>query len=254
MGKLENRVAIITGGGTKLGRIFALTFAKEGANVVVAGRNLANLEEVAREIRAMGRLALAVPTDVRMKEQVQNMAEQTGKEFGRIDILVNNAGFAPFYPILTMSEDGWDSTMETNLKGTFLCIQAVTKYMIEQKYGKIINIGSVVGARAGGPSDTAYGVSKAGIHMLTEYATKEFTPYGINVNCIAPGAVEEPMKRPGRNEEQIEQWFAAARSVPAGRVGTRQDIANLALFLASDDSSFICGETIIIDGGMHVKL
>ena len=254
MGKLDDRAAIITGGGTGIGRAIALEFAKEEANVVLAGRNLANLEKVAQEIKSSGRHSLAIATDVGVKEQVQNLVEQTKKEFGRIDILVNNAGCGPFYPIATMPEDGWAITMNTNLKGTFLCIQAVTKYMIEQKYGKIINIGSVVGTRTGRPEDTCYGVSKGAVQLLTKYATKEFTPYGININCIAPGAIEAPMNRPGRGEEQVEQWFAGAKKVPAGRLGNRQDIANLALFLATDDSSFICGETIIMDGGMHVML
>ncbi len=254
MGKLDRRVAIVTGGGTGIGRSIALALAKEGADVVVCSRKMANLEKVAEEIKALGRRSLAIAADVSVKEQVQNMVKQTVDEFGRIDILVNNAGIAPYGLIADLPEEDWDNLIDINLKGVFLCIQAVAKQMIAQKYGRIINISSVAGIRAPRPRLACYCASKAGVDLLTKSATLELTPHGINVNGIAPGSIETPIYREGKTPEQIEEWLAAARRAPIGRVGDPQDIANVALFLASDDSSFICGETIVVDGGRNARI
>lgn len=254
MGKLDQRVAIVTGGGTGIGQSIALTFAREGADVVVCSRNIANLEKVAEEIRALGRRSLAIATDVSVKEQVQHMMKQTVDKFGRIDILVNNAGISLTALIEDMSEEDWDKEIDTNLKGVYLCIQAVATYMIEQKYGKIINISSLAGIRPPRPKFSCYGASKAGVDLLTKSATLELTPHGINVNCIAPGSIETPIYRKGKTPAQIEEWLAAARRAPIGRVGDPKEIANVALFLASDDSSFICGETIAVDGGRNARM
>ncbi len=254
MGKLDQRVAIVTGGGTGIGRSIALAFAKEGADVVICSRKKANLEKVAEEIKALGRRSLAVATDVSVKKQVQNMVQQTVDEFGRVDILVNDAGIAPYGLIADMPEEDWDNLIDINLKGVFLCIQAVAKQMIAQKYGKIINISSIAGIRAPRTRMACYCASKAGVELLTKSATLELTPHGINVNCIAPGSIETPIYRVGKTPEQIEEWLAAARRAPMGRVGDPQDIANVALFLASDDSSFICGETIVVDGGRNARI
>ncbi len=254
MGKLEQRVAIVTGGGVGIGRNIALEFAKAGADVVVASRNLANLEKVAEEVRALGRRSLAVVTNVCVAEQVRNMAKRTAEEFGRIDILVNNAGIFPSAMIVDMPEQDWDSVMAINLKGVFLCTQAVAKHMMEQKYGKIINIASIGGLGPPRMGIAAYCTSKAGVIALTKSAALELAPYGISVNCIAPGSIETALYRRGKTPKQIEEWQESARTAPIGRIGSTQDIANLALFMASDDSSFMCGETVVMDGGRNARM
>jgi len=254
MGKLDRKVAIVTGGGTGIGRSIALTFAKEGADVVVCSRTPSTLKEVVNEIDTLGKRALAIPINVYVKEQVQNMVKQTIREFGQIDILVNNAGIGRNGLIVDMPEEDWDAVIDTDLKGTFLCMQAVGRHMIERKQGNIINISSIMGIRCARPGMAVYCAAKAGIELLTKAATMEFTPYGIRVNCIAPGNIETPSYRKGRTQAEIEQWLTSARSAPIGRVGESQEIANVALFLASESSSFICGECIVVDGGINVKM
>jgi len=250
MGKLDQRVAIITGGGTGIGRHIALEFAKQGAKVVICGRNMATLEKVVEEVKALGGNALAIATDISIAEQVRNLAKQTVDSFGRIDILVNNAGICRSAPLLEMTEQEWDEVLDINLKGVFLCTQAVARYMVEQKYGKIVNISSNSG-RGGGLDDYAnYCASKAGVIQLTKSSAFELGPYGINVNAIAPGKIETEMDKRYMTPEQYEEYVEDRKAKAVlGKVGNTQDIANLVLFLASDDSSFICGETIAIDGG-----
>ena len=245
-GKLDQRVAIITGGGTGIGRSIALEFAKEGADVVISSRNMANLKKVVEEIKSLGGHSLAIAADVSVAQQVCNMVKQTVDKFGRIDILVNNAGIARSAMLLEMTEQDWDDVLDINLKGVFLCTQAAAKYMIEQRYGKIINISSIAGRGWNRPGRANYCVSKAGVIQLTKSAALELGPCGINVNAIAPGAILTPMIPP----EQAKQFVEDREKVAVlGRIGTTQEVAHLALFLASDDSSFICGETIAIDGG-----
>ena len=255
MGKLERRVAIVTGGGTGIGRSIALEFAKEGADVVVSSRKRANLEKVAEEIKALGGHSLAVAADVGVREQVQNIVKQTVDKFGRIDVLVNNAAILHVATLLDTSEEIWDEVIDINLKGVFLCTQAVARHMIEQKYGKIINISSVAGRGGAFSGLSSYSAAKAGVIQLTKSAALELAPYGISVNAIAPGAVITPITYFQRTPEQVEQFMENSKRLAVlGRLGDTQDIANLALFLASEDSSFICGETIAIDGGRKDRM
>jgi 3-oxoacyl-[acyl-carrier protein] reductase len=248
MGKLERRVAIVTGGGTGIGRSIALEFAKEGADVVVSSRNLANLEKVAEEIKALGRRALAVAADVSIPGQVDNIVKQTIDKFSRIDILVNNAGTLTKATLLEMTEQVWDEVLDTNLKGVFLCTQAVARQMMKQKYGKIINIASIAGRGVSYPGMSSYCASKAGVIELTMCYAKELGPHGVNVNAIAPGMIVTDILT--KETDNVEQFIKDREKLTVlGKTGAPQDIANLSLFLATEDSSFISGQTIPIDGG-----
>ncbi|MFC1937183.1 SDR family NAD(P)-dependent oxidoreductase [Chloroflexota bacterium] len=250
MGKLDNKIAIVTGGGTGIGQAIALEFAREGADIAVASRNMANLEEVEKEIKALGRRSLAIVTDVKMEEQVQQMAKRAADEFGRIDILVNNSGILLRAELLDMSEELWQDVLDTNLKSVFLCTQAVAPYMMERKYGKIINLGSCSGRGWNYPGMAIYSASKAAVHELTKCYARELGPYNINVNALAPGVIETAIFRGGRTPEQVEQVLAVHRkNAILGRLGQPEEVAKLAVFLASDDASYITGQTIPIDGG-----
>ena len=244
---LTDKVAIVTGGGTGIGRGIALEFAKAGADVVVGSRKQANLDSTAEDINVLGRQSLAVVTDVRMPEQVDDLIKQTVDRFGRIDILVNNAGGSFESPVEEMSPNGWDTIININLKGTFLCCRAAGKLMIQQKHGKIINISSVAGVN-GSPKMAHYGAAKAGIINLTKSLASAWAQYNINVNCIAPGPIEtEGLKAAyGITSEDLAE---RAKAIPLGRYGQPKDIAHTAIFLASEASSFQTGETIIVSGG-----
>jgi NAD(P)-dependent dehydrogenase (short-subunit alcohol dehydrogenase family) len=248
--KLKDKVAIITGGGTGIGHAIALEFAREGADVAVCSRNVENLEKAREEIIALGRRSLAVPADVRVKGQVEGMVEKVLVEFGRIDILVNNSGTNRLVRILDLPEETWDLILDTNLKGVFLCTQAVAKHMVQQKYGKIVNISSSAALGAMEPGQGAYGASKFGVTALTKICAREFGPYNINVNAIAPGRILTPIVYLSRTPEQVEDFIRVGKETAVlGRLGTPEDIARLALFLASEDSSFITGEVVACNGG-----
>ena len=250
MGKLDNKVAIVTGGGTGIGYKIAMTFAGEGADVVVCGRTMSTLEGVAEEIRALGRKSLAIPVDVSDREQVRKMVKQALEAFGKIDILVNNAGIGPRGLIIDMTEEDWDAVIDTNLKGLFFCTQTVARHMIEKRYGKIINISSTASLGAIEPGQSPYAASKSGVNTFTKASAREFGPYGINVNAIAPGRILTPLVYADRTQEQLEEFIEAGVSgAVLGRLGTVEDIAHLALFLASDDSDFITAEIIACNGG-----
>ena len=193
---------------------------------------------------------MAIVTDVCVKDQVDNMVEKVIDEFGKIDILVNNAGTSRNIPILDLTEDVWDLILDTNLKGMFLCTQAVAKHMVEQKYGKIINIASTAALGAIEPGQAAYATSKFGVIGFTKASAREFGPYGINVNAIAPGRILTGIVYTHRTPEQVKQFIEVGKTACIlGRLGTPEDIAHLALFLASDDASFINAEIVACNGG-----
>ena len=248
--KLENKVALVTGGGTGIGRAISLEFASEGADVAISSRNINNLNKVCKEIEEKGRKSLAVTADVCLKEQVENMVNQVIEEFGQIDILVNNSGITRNMPITDFTEEDWDIVINTNLKGVFLCTQAVVKHMIKRHYGKIINISSTSALGQFSRGSSAYGSSKFAVNGFTKACALEFGPYGINVNAIAPGRILTQIVYSNRTPEQVDEFLKIGKEAAVlGRLGTVEDIAHLALFLASDDSSFITAEIIASNGG-----
>jgi len=248
--KLKDKIAIVTGGGTGIGKAIALEFAHAGADVVICSRNIQILEKVRDDIVDLGRRSLAITMDVRVKPQVDTMVQEVIDEFGRIDILVNNAGINRPTPILALTEDTWNLLFDTNLKGTFFCTQAVVKHMIKQRYGKIINISSTAALGANEPGQAAYAASKIGVSAFTKACAREFGPYGINVNAIAPGRILTPLIYASRTPEQVDKFIEVGKSSAVlGRLGIPEDVAHLSLFLASDDSSFITAEVIACNGG-----
>ncbi|MFC2006298.1 glucose 1-dehydrogenase [Chloroflexota bacterium] len=243
---LNGKVALVTGGSRGIGRAIALTFADAGADVVVISRKLPALEAVAEEIRAKGRKGLALASHVAKLEESKGLIERIKAEFGRIDILVNNAATNPYYgPLIDAEEWAWDATMNVNLKGPFLLSQLVARIMKEQGGGSIINITSVAGIV---PSALHfYGVTKAGLIMLTKVMAKEWGQYNIRVNVIAPGLVQTQFSEVLWKEPAVGE--SARKKTALGRIGTPEDIAGAALFLASDASSYMTGETVVVDGG-----
>jgi len=244
---LEGRVAIVTGGSKGIGREIALAFAEAGADVVVCSRALdSSLGNVAEEIRGLGRRSLAVRVDVTQKADVDNLVQKTMDEFGTIDILVNNAGVLVVIPFMEHEEKDWDWVVDTNLKGYYLCAQAVGKVMIEQKKGNIINMASMRAFR-GSQGRVSYCVSKAGVVMLTRVMALEFAKYNVRVNGIAPGwiktKINEQLWSDPDNRKQIEA------TIPLGYLAEPSALSGAALFLASDASSYVTGHTIVVDGG-----
>jgi len=242
---LTDRVAIITGGGTGIGQGIALEFAKAGADIVLASRKIPNLEKVVGEIKALGRRALAIGTDVRIPEQVDSMVKQTVDAFGKIDILVNNAGASFVCPLEDITPNGWDAVIGVNLKGPYLCCRAAGKVMIGQKSGKIINISSVAGI-IGTPGLAHYGAAKAGLINFTKSLAAEWAKYNIYVNCIAPGWIRTEGAYAAADmasEEKI------TKGIPLGRTGQPAEIGSVAVFLASEASSYLTGETLAVQGG-----
>lgn len=242
--KLKDKIAVVTGGGSGIGAAIALEFVKEGAKVMVVGRTLGKLQKIVEQIKeARGEATSAIYTvaDVSQRKDVDRIVSTALQKLGGIDILVNNAGIAPIKPFLDITEDEWDQIMDINLKGSFLCSQAVAKSMLERERGNIINIASISGFNP--VSQTGpYCISKAGVIMLTRVMAMELAPYKINVNAIAPGTIDTPIIHGIDHEKMV-------KLIPWGRLGSPIDIAKAALFLASDDSEFITGTTIIVDGG-----
>jgi len=244
---LAERVGIVTGGGRGIGKAIALTFAKAGADMAVCDVVDGNkLRSVADEIQSFGRRSLAIQVDTTQKADVDNMVQETIKELGGIDILVNCAAIYMEAPLLELREDDWERVLNIDLKGYHLCCQAVGKRMVEQKRGNIINIASRSAMKAD-ERKGAYCVAKAGVVMLTRVLARELGRYNIRVNAISPGVVETEMSRPMWSDPRFMRQFMAI--VPLGRMAQPNEIANVALFLASEASSYITGHTILVDGG-----
>lgn len=242
--KLKDKVAIITGSTRGFGRTTAILFAQEGAKVVVNGRNEEKAQEVTKIIKNNGGSAITCVANVTMRSCVERMVEETLKEYGRIDILVNNAGITKGSRFYEIAEEDWDEIINTNLKGYFLCAQTIGKVMMNQNYGKIVNVSSIY--YKGSKGQLHYDASKGGIVSMTRSLALELAKYNVNVNCVAPGICETDMPKiiP---QKVIDAYI---KQVPLRRLGKAEEVANVILFLASDESSYITGQTIHIDGGL----
>jgi NAD(P)-dependent dehydrogenase (short-subunit alcohol dehydrogenase family) len=247
---LDGKVAVVIGASRGIGRAIALRFAQAGAKVVVCSRKLEGVQAVADEIRAGGGKALALQAHVGQSEDITALVEQTVETFGRLDVAVNNAATNPhFGPILTADEGQVEKILDTNLKGVFRGCKAVAPQMEKQGGGKIINIASVAGLRPG-PGMGLYGISKAGVLMLTQVLAVELGPANIQVNAIAPGVIKTRFSRVlWQTPETAEPIL---RHLPAGRFGEAEEVAGLALFLASPASDYVTGAVFVVDGGQSV--
>ncbi|TCS93110.1 3-oxoacyl-[acyl-carrier-protein] reductase [Hazenella coriacea] len=243
---MSGKVAVVTGGSRGIGRAISVALAQAGADVVVfyAG-NQAAAEETVATIKELGRQALALQVDVSKSAEVDAAFKQVLANFGRIDILVNNAGITRDQLLMRMKETEWDQVMDTNLKGVFLCTKAVTRPMLKQRSGRIINISSVVGV-SGNPGQANYAAAKAGVIGLTKTTAKELANRGITVNAVAPGYIETDMTDVLDHEVKKQMLT----SIPMGRPGSAEDVATTVQFLASDTAGYITGQTIHVDGGM----
>jgi len=249
--RLDGRVAIVTGGGRGLGEVFCRTFAGAGAAVVVADIIEENAKKVADDLTKAGHNASAVRLDVRKTASVDAMVKHTLSKFGQMDVLVNNAGIVINEPCETMSDEQWDDVIAVDLTGVFRCCRAVAPYMIARKRGSIINIGSMSGVISNHPQpQCSYNAAKAGVIMLSKSLAGEWARHGIRVNTISPGYMETDMTLKGRQTpEMYDVWIA---NTPMKRCGKPDELGPLALYLASDASSFMTGANILIDGGFTV--
>ena len=244
--KLQDKVAIVTGASRGIGKATALALASEGAKVVVNyARNSEAADAVVAEITEAGGEAIAIGADVSQAEAVDEMVKQTKAKFGRIDILVNNAGITRDTLLLRMKLEDWQAVINLNLTGVFLCCKAVSKLMLKQRSGRIINISSVAGVM-GNPGQANYSAAKAGVIGLTKTLAREFASRGVTVNAVAPGFIETEMTDQ-LDEKTVQSWREA---IPLKRGGKPEDVADCAVFLASDMSSYISGQVLQVDGGM----
>lgn len=248
--RLQNKIAIITGAGSGIGQSIALAFVKEGAKVVIADWSEENGKQTAEQIRKEGGEAIFIKTDVSKAKDVDEMAKICLDKFGRIDILVNNAGIYRAYNLHEMSEENWNEVIDVNLKSVFLGSKRVIPEMLKQSKGKIVNVASIAGL-VGFAQSGAYCASKGGMIALTREMVLEYAPQKININCIAPGVIKTAMTKDMLADPTTKQFLES--STPYPRLGEPEDIAQAAVYLASDESDFVNGEVLVVDGGWVAK-
>jgi 3-oxoacyl-[acyl-carrier protein] reductase len=250
MGRLDNRVAVVTGSARGIGAATAQRLAQDGAKVTVADLDAEGAERTAGEIKQAGGQAIAVPVDVSNPAQVQAMVDETLKQFGRLDILVNNAGILRDNLLFKMSDDDWDRVLGVHLRGAFLCARAAQKPMVEQRYGRIVSVSST--SALGNRGQVNYSAAKAGLQGMTRTLAIELGQFGITANAVAPGFIDTDMTRATAQRMGItpEQMQAAMKDrIPLRRIGQPSEVASVIAFLASDDASYVSGQVIYIAGG-----
>lgn len=245
---LEGKIALVTGGARGIGRAISLELAHSGADVAINyGGSEAAAKELATEIEQLGRKALIVQANVADSEAVQDMVKQVVEHFGRLDILVNNAGITRDNLVMRMKDEEWDEVINVNLKGVYNCIKAVTRTMMKQRFGRIINISSVVGV-LGNAGQANYVAAKAGVIGLTKTMARELCTRGITVNAVAPGFIETDMT--AKLSEDVQEGILS--QVPLARLGRPEEVAKVVRFLSSEDAAYMTGQTLHVDGGMFM--
>jgi len=245
--RLKDKKAIVTGAGQGIGRSIAIKFAQEGAAVAIVEMNPATGMETQREVEKLGGTALSLAVDVADPNQVQGMVKEVLGVWGKIDILVNNAGFDRAATLLKVKEEDWDAVLGVHLKGTFNCIQAVADHMIENRYGKIVNMSSVYG-KSGAIAEISYSSAKAGLLGLTKSVARELAKYQINVNAVLPGLILTPTI--AKMSEKYQNMFI--ENTPLRRLGRPEEVANVVAFLASDEASYMTGAVVEVSGGWNM--
>jgi NAD(P)-dependent dehydrogenase (short-subunit alcohol dehydrogenase family) len=246
---LEVKTAVVTGASGDIGRAIAVALAVHGADILAAGRNMEKVGTTAKMISEIGKRAVPFRLEITDRTNAEDMAQTAVKEFGRIDILVNSAGMNIRKEVLEISDADWDPVLDVNLKGVLYCCQAVGRIMVKRRRGKIINIASI-SSKLGHPARATYAASKGGLIQLTRVMATEWAPYNICVNAISPAAVDTPfIKGLKKNRQRLDREL---ERIPLGRIGTPQDVAGAAVFLASKASDFITGHNLFIDGGRTV--
>lgn len=248
--RLKEKVAIVTGAGRGIGCAIATTFSEAGAKVVVADLDFSSATRVTEKIESAGNNALAVKVNVAESDSVDALVDAVLEKYGQVDILVNNAGWDKIEPFMESTEDTWDKVIAINLKGTINCCRAVLSIMISQKYGKIINIGSDAG-RVGSSGEAVYSAAKGGVIAFTKTLAREMARYKININCVAPGPTDtELFAEIAEGNPKIAE--ALVKAIPFRRLGQPEDIAKAVLFLASDEATYITGQTLSVNGGLNM--
>jgi len=244
---LKDRIVFITGGSQGIGRACALILAEAGAHIAIGSRNLEKQSAVVQEVEQLGRKSLAVKVDINDPVEIRAAFARVLEQFGRIDVLVNNAGITKDTLLLRMKKEEWDSVLQTNLTGVFLCSQEAIRIMLKQRYGRIINIASVVG-QSGNPGQANYVASKAGIIGFTKSLAQEVASRNITVNAVSPGFIETAMT--AKLSEAVKEGLL--EKIPLGRIGSDRDVAYGVRFLASDEASYITGQVLNINGGLYM--